>query len=117
MGLKRQLKNLTEFSDNLYEAKYRPEKEMKALFSLLLITLPIFMGFFCQFYWLISGPLFIYWIFLYIKAWGFWKSLGWKRWWMVLPTVVMGIIGLILALTEALVRFIGWLINTFLFYV
>ena len=36
---------------------------------------------------------------------------------MVLPTVVMGIIGLILALTEALVRFIGWLINTFLFYV
>lgn len=33
MGLKKDLKRLAQFSDNPYEAQYRPEKEMKKLYA------------------------------------------------------------------------------------
>ncbi len=116
MGLKTDLKTLTDFADNPYDAKYRPEKEMKKLYALLLITLPIFLGFCCQFYILISGPIFIYWIVIYWRAVEYWKALGWKLWKYHLPTVFVAIFGLYLAYTQYLVTGIGWFITNYIFY-
>lgn len=116
MSLKRDLKVLSEFSDNPYDAKYRPEKEMKKLFIGLMLTLPIFLGFCCQFYILISGPIFIYWIIIYVRAIDYWKDLGWKLRWYIIPTVIMGLLGLYLAFSQNLVHLIGWFIGDVIFY-
>ncbi len=107
MGLKKDLKRLAQFSDNPYEAQYRPEKEMKKLYAGLLITLPIFLGFCCEFYILISGPLFIYWIITYLRGREYWKDLGWKMLWYYLPTVFMALLGLYFAADHTLVRLGG----------
>ncbi len=107
MGLKKDLKKLARFSDNPYEAQYRPEKEMKKLYILLLITLPIFLGFCCEFWILISGPLFIYWIITFLKGREYWKELGWKMLWYYLPMVLMGILGLFFAMDHTLVHLCG----------
>lgn len=117
MGLKKDLTVLGKFSDNPYDADYRPEKEMRRLFIGLMITLPIFLGFFCQFYILASGPLFIYWIITFVTARRFWKDLGWKMCWYYLPAAAMAVLGLYFAFNTTLIRFIGWLINKFMFYV
>ena len=116
MSLKRDLKALADFSENPYDAKYRPEKEMKRLFIGLLLTLPIFLGFCCQFYILISGPLFIYWIVIYFRAAEYWKELGWKLRWYILPTVAMTLFGLYLALSQNLVHAIGWFFTNVIFF-
>lgn len=107
MGLKKDLKKLAQFSDNPYEAQYRPEKEMKKLYAGLLITLPIFLGFCCEFYILVSGPLFIYWIITFLKSKEYWKELGWKMLWYYLPMAFMGILGLFFAMDHTLVRLGG----------
>ncbi len=104
MGLKKDLKSLAQFSDNPYDAKYRPEKEMKRLYAGLLITLPIFLGFCCEFWILVSGPIFIYWIIMYSRGREYWKDLGWKMIWYYLPTAVMALIGLYLAFEHTLVK-------------
>ncbi len=114
MSLKKDFKLLNEFADNPYEAKYRPEKEMKRFVVGLLVTLPFFLGFCCQFYILIAGPLFIYWIVMYAKAWEYWKEFKWKKIWFILPTVIMTILGLYLALTSTLVNAVGWFFRTVL---
>lgn len=53
MSLKRDLKTLNEFTDNPYDAKYRPEKEMRKFFILLMILLPILLGLFRGF-WILA---------------------------------------------------------------
>lgn len=116
MSLKRDLKTLAQFSENPYDAKYRPEKEMKRLYIGLLLTLPLFLGFCCQFYILISGPLFIYWIIIYFRSAEYWKELGWKLRWYIIPTVIVAVFGLYLALSQALVKGIGWFISNYIFY-
>lgn len=116
MSLKRDLKTLAEFSDNPYDAKYKPKKEMMRLFVGLMITLPLFLGFSCQFYILISGPLFIYWIIIYFRAAEYWKELGWKLRWYILPAIPMTILGLYLALSQKLIELIGWFIGNVIFY-
>ncbi len=117
MSLKKQLRVLTEFAENPYDAEYRPEKEMRSLFIKLMVTLPIFLGFCCQFYILISGPLFIYWIVLFVRTREFWKALGWKMRWRIIPTVVMAALGIFLAIQQYLVTFVGWVVNKFMFYI
>ncbi len=116
MSLKKDLKKLADFSDNPYDAEYKPKKEMIRLFVGLLITLPLFLGFSCQFYILISGPLFIYWIVIYFRAAEYWKELGWKLRWYILPIIPLIILGLYLALSQALINGIGWLISNVIFY-
>lgn len=116
MGLKQDLKTLNTFSDNPFDAKYRPEKEMKKLYILLLVTLPILLGFCCQFYILIAGPLSIYWIITYFHAKGYWKDLGWKAWKYHVPIAAVVLFGLYLAYTQYLVKGIGYIISTYIFY-
>lgn len=116
MGLKKDLKTLSQFAENPYEASYRPEKEMKRLFVGLMITLPIFLGFCCQFYILASGPLFIYWIVMFFRAREFWKELGWKMLWFYLPTVLMTVLGIYFAIEQSLVHAVGWIVNHFMFF-
>lgn len=116
MSLKRDLKVLAEFSENPYEAKYRPDKEMNRLYAGLLITLPIFLGFCCQFYILISAPIFIYWIVVYVRAAEYWKELGRKLRWYIIPVVFVALFGIYLALSQNLVHLIGWFISNFVFY-
>lgn len=116
MSLKKDLKALSEFSDNPYDAKYKPKKEMIRLFVGLLITLPLFLGFSCQFYILITGPLFIYWIVIYVRSAEYWKELGWKLRWYILPVIPLTVLGLYLAISQALVNGIGWFISNVIFY-
>lgn len=116
MGLKKDLKALTKFSDNPFEADYRPEKEMKRLFIGLQLSLPIFLGFCCQFYILVAGPLFIYWIVIFAKGREYWKDLGWKMRWYYIPTIFMTALGLFLAIQQYLVTGLFWLINNFMLY-
>lgn len=108
MGLKKDLTLLNRFADNPYEATYRPEKEMKRLFIGLMVTLPLFLGFCCEFYILVSGPLFIYWVITFLKAKEYWKELGWKKIWLYLPTAIMAIIGVLFAVEKVLPVSIGW---------
>lgn len=107
MGLKKDLKRLADFSDNPYDAQYRPEKEMKRLYVGLLLTLPIFLGFCCQFWILVSGPLFIYWIIMYVRGREYWKDLGWKMVWYYLPATIMALVGLYFAFDQTLVELCG----------
>ncbi len=108
MGLKKDLTTLNKFADNPYEATYRPEKELKRLFIGLMVTLPIFLGFCCEFYILISGPLFIYWVITFFKVKEYWKEIGWKKIYLYLPTIIMAVLGIFLAMQKALPRSIGW---------
>lgn len=108
MGLKKDLRELAKFSDNPFDATYRPEKEMKKLFAGLMVTLPLFMGFCCEFYILIAGPLSIYWIIMYARSVEYWKALGWKMRWFIIPTVIMACVGLYLMATKGLLVAIGW---------
>ena len=117
MSLKRDLKTLNEFTDNPYDAKYRPEKEMRKFFILLMILLPILLGLFRGFWILAAGPLSIYWIVMFVKSREYWKALGWKTIWWILPTVIMGIVGIVLAVTGAIFSFFGWIFNNLFFYV
>ena len=57
MSVKEMLTKLNNFSDNPYDAKYRPEKEMKILYAALLISLPILLGLCNGFFILAFGPL------------------------------------------------------------
>lgn len=116
MGLRTDLKTLSTYADNPYDAKYRPEKEMRRLCALLLISLPIFLGLCCQFWILVAGPLSIYWFVTYFNALGYMKALGWKRWKFVLPTVVLAIFGLYLAFTNSLVEALGWFFTEIVFF-
>lgn len=108
MSLKKDFKKLNEFTDNPFDATYRPEKEMKRFFIGLMVTLPFFIGFCCEFYILVSGPLFIYWIVMYVKAWEYWKALKWKKIWFILPTVLCAALGIYLCATKGLLVAIGW---------
>lgn len=109
MGLKKDLTTLTNFSNNPHEATYRPEKEMKRLYVGLLLTLPIFLGFCCEFYILASGPIFIYWIVTYFNGREYWKDLGWKMRWYYLPMIPMALIGILFAFNHTLVNLGGML--------
>ena len=116
MSLKSDLKALAKFSENPYDATYKPKKEMIRLYVGLMITLPIFLGFCCQFYILASAPIFIYWIVIYFRAAEYWKELGWKMRWYYIPAAIMTVFGLYLAISQNLVKGIGWLIsNVWLF--
>ncbi len=116
MSLKKDLKTLAEFNDNPFDAKYRPVKEMRRLFIGLMITLPLFLGFSCQFYILITGPIFIYWIVIYVRAAEYWKALGWKLRWYILPMIPITVFGLYLAISQTLVKGVGWFISNVIFY-
>lgn len=116
MGLRTDLTKLTQFADNPYDAKYRPEKEMKRLYILLMITLPLFLGFSSGFYILATGPLFIYWVVIYFKGAEYWKALKWKMWIYVVPTIVLALVGLLLAFTRTLFGAVQWLFDLMGFY-
>lgn len=116
MGLKSDLSALAKFADNPFDAKYRPEKEMKRLYALLLITLPLFLGFSSKFFILATGPLFIYWIVVYFRAIEYWKALKWKMWIYVVPTIIMALFGLYLSFTELLFKIVGWFFGNVVFY-
>lgn len=116
MSLKKDLKALADFSDNPYDAKYKPKKEMIRVFVGLMITLPLFIGFSCQFYILITGPLFIYWIIIYFRSVEYWKELGWKKRWYFLPAIPLTALGLYLAFTQALIKGIGWFFSHVIFF-
>ncbi len=116
MGLKTDLTRLATFADNPYDAKYRPEKEMKRLFVLLMITLPLFLGFSSGFFILATGPLFIYWVVIYFRAIEYWKALKWKMWIYVVPTIILTIVGLLLAFTQVLFQAVGWLFDLMGFF-
>ncbi len=116
MSAKELLTRLNNFSDNPYDAKYRPEKEMKILYAFLLITLPILLGLFNGFIILAVGPISIYWFITYFRAKEYWKSLGWKMWKFHLPTLAVGLFGIYLAISGGLIKAIGWLFNDIIFY-
>lgn len=107
-SLKKDIKKLQEFSDNPYDATYRPEKEMKRLYIGLMVTLPIFLGFCYGFGVLIAGPIFIYWIVFYARWYEYWKDLGWKKKWYFIPMLVMTFVGLILCATNSMFTLLGW---------
>ena len=50
MGLRTDLKTLSKYADNPYDATYKPEKELKRFTILLLAILPFMLGYCCQFY-------------------------------------------------------------------
>ncbi len=105
MGLRTDLKKLSKYADNPYDATYKPEKELKRFTILLLAILPFMLGYCCQFYILAVGPLTIYWIIMFAKCCEYWKVIKWKRWKLFLPTAILGTIGLYLAMTHKLVEF------------
>ncbi len=116
MSVKEMLTKLNNFSDNPYDAKYRPEKEMKILYAALLISLPILLGLCNGFFILAFGPLTIYWVVTYFRAKEYWKAFGWKMWKFHLPALGVGILGFVLAFTGALMKGIGWLFGNLIFY-
>ena len=116
MSLKKDLRTLAKFADNPYDADYQPKKEMIKLFIGLLVTLPLFLGFSCQFYILISGPLFIYWIVIYVRSAEYWKALKWKLRWYILPLIPLTLLGLYLALSQSLINWIGWFFTNVVFF-
>ncbi len=110
MGLRKDLQSLSKYADNPYEAKYRPEKELKRFTVLLLVLLPFLLGYCCQFYILVVGPLSIYWFIMFAKCNEYWKVFKWKRWKLFLPTAILAIIGLYLAFSMKLVEAVDWVI-------
>ena len=107
MSLKSTLKSLADYSANPYEAKYKPKKEMIKLFVGLMITLPIFLGLCSGFIILAAAPIFIYWIVMYFRAAEYWKDLGWKLRWYILPVIPLTILGLYFAIDKTLFNLIG----------
>ncbi len=110
MGLRTDLKTLAKYADNPFDATYKPEKELKRLTVLLLALLPILLGYCCQFYILVVGPLSIYWFIMFAKCCEYWKIMKWKRWKLFLPTTILALIGLYLAFSMNLVNAVDWLI-------
>lgn len=106
--MKRDIKKLQEFSDNPYDATYRPEKEMKRLFIGWLITFPLVIGFCNGFGFLVAGPLSIYWFVFYFGWLDFWKDLGWKKRWYFIPMIISTFVGIGLAMTSSMFALLGW---------
>lgn len=117
MGLKRDLRTLADFSDNPFDAKYRPKREMNKLFFLIQLWLLVLLGFSHGVCILITGPLSIYWIVVFVRARQYWKDLGRKMRFYYIPTAIVFILGLYLALSGDLLRGCEYVINRFVFYI
>lgn len=117
MGLKRDLQTLKTFSDNPYDAKYRPKKEMIKLFIFLEISLLLLLGFSAQVYIIVTGPLSIYWIVIFWRSREYWKDLGWKMRYYYLPTLAVFILGLYLCIQQCFIKGIEWFVNKYMFYI
>lgn len=87
MGLKKDLKLIADFIDNPYDAKERPEKQLRRLTIGLMIALPIFIGCCHGFGILVAGPLSIYWAIMYLRCREGWKAMNWRTLWLYLMTV------------------------------
>ncbi len=117
MGLKSDLQTLKTFSDNPYDAKYRPKKEMIKLYIRLQVWLLLLLGFSAQVYIIVTGPLSIYWIVFYWRSREYWKDLGWKMRYYYLPTLVTLIIGLFICIQQYFILGIEWFVNKYMFYI
>lgn len=96
MGLKKDLKLISEYADNPFDKDYRPEKETRRLYIVLLILLAIGVGACHGFGILIVGPICIYPIIMLLKCKACWKELKWKMIWFWIPLIFALIVGVIL---------------------
>ncbi len=117
MGLKSDLQTLKTFSDNPYDAKYRPKKEMIKLYIRLQVWLILLLGFSAQVYIIVTGPLSIYWIVIYWRSREYWKDLGWKMRYYYLPTIPVFLFGMYLCIQQYFILGIEWFVNRYMFYI
>lgn len=96
MGLKKDLKRISDFADNPYNVDYRPEKENLRMYIILLVVLAIGIGACHGFGILIVGPICIYPVIMLLKCKACWKELGWKMIWFWLPLLAAIVVGIVL---------------------